>query len=68
MEHTYHVNLDERGEFYADVRNESETTVYEIHGFDIFENGFMSHKYDYSGLSDYLVELGVFKETDCLTL
>jgi hypothetical protein len=26
----YYVNLDERGEFYADVRNEQGKTVYEI--------------------------------------
>ena len=31
----YFVNLDERGEFFADVRSADGDTVFEIHGFDI---------------------------------
>lgn len=57
--HTYHINIDERGEFYADVRDESGKTVYEIHGFEIFEDGFMSDKDDTEGLQDYLINLGI---------
>jgi len=36
MMYEYYINLDERGEFYADVRTEdTQDTVYEIKGFDI---------------------------------
>jgi len=54
MTFTYYINLDERGEFYADVRNEKEKTVFEIQGYEIFEDGFMSHKDDVTGLQEYL--------------
>lgn len=56
---TYFINSDERGDFYADVRNSYDKTVFEIFGFDIFEDGFMSDKNDLVGLSEYLVSLGV---------
>ena len=58
----YFVNLDERGEFYADLRNGSGETVYQIKGFDIFEDGFMKHKYDLQGLKEYMVELGIMQD------
>jgi hypothetical protein len=35
----YYINLDERGEFFADVRNAEGDTVFEIHGFDISKTG-----------------------------
>ncbi len=57
----YFINLDERGEFYADLRDRGET-VYEIKGFDIFEDGFMKHKYDLQGLKEYMVELGIMQD------
>lgn len=60
---TYYVNLDERGEFYADVRNAYDKTVFEISGFEIFEDGFMSDKRDLDGLKDYLVSLGIMSPT-----
>lgn len=60
---TYFINLDERGEFYADVRNAYDKTVFEISGFEIFEDGFMSHSRDLEGLKDYLVSLGVMSQT-----
>lgn len=66
MHYTYHINLDERGEFYADVRNESENTVFEIHGFDIFEGGWMRHKNDTAGLGAYLLDLGIVGAGDTL--
>ncbi len=56
---TYYINLDERGEFYADVRDEQEKTIFEIHGFDIFEDGFMRHKRDIGGLLSYLRQLDI---------
>lgn len=68
----YHINLDERGSFYADVRDESDKTVFEIKagnelGADessIFEDGFMRHKNDINGLANYLVDLGVIAKGD----
>lgn len=60
----YFINLDERGEFYADVRNEQGKTVFEFKGYDIFEDGFMGHKHDLDGLKEYLVGLGLMKKED----
>lgn len=62
----YHINLDERGDFEADVRNGDEKTVFEIQGFDIFEDGFMRHKEDIRGLQDYLRDLEVIGKQDTL--
>lgn len=59
LHYGYYINLDERGEFYADVRDPTGKTVFEIHGFEIFEDGFMSSKEDLSGLQEYLGDLGV---------
>lgn len=64
----YYINLDERGEFYADVRNALGSTVYEIHAGDpeegsIFEDGFMRHKHDVEGLTDYLRDLDIIPKT-----
>lgn len=58
MQYEYFINLDERGEFFADVRDPDGNTVYEIHGFDIFEDGFMKHKHDLENLEDHLHMLG----------
>jgi len=57
----YHINLDERGEFYADVRNVNGKTVFEIKGFDVFEDGWMDDKHDIQGLREYLISLGIMK-------
>jgi hypothetical protein len=60
MKYTYHINLDERGDFYADVRHSvTGESVYEIRGFEIFDDGYMKHKYDIAGLQSYLQELGI---------
>lgn len=58
MQYEYFINLNERGEFFADVRDPDGNTVYEIHGFDIFKDGFMKNKYDIVGLGDLLHMLG----------
>lgn len=63
----YYINLDERGEFFADVRNVEGDTVFEIHGFDIFEDGFMRHKNDTAGLLDYLRGLGIAARNETIT-
>lgn len=71
---TYHINLDERGSFLADVRDPSGKTVFEIKDGNelkpgessIFEDGFMKHKRDLSGLGQYLMDLGIMRPTDKL--
>ena len=63
----YFINLDERGEFYADVRDDGNNTIFEIKGFDIFEDGWMRNKNDLMGLKNHLVDLGVMKDDDDLT-
>lgn len=55
----YYINQDERGDFYADVRDADGQTVFDIHGMDIFEDGFMRSKSDLAGLTGYLRDLGV---------
>lgn len=61
----YYINLDERGEFSADVRaQDTDETIFEIHGFDIFEDGYMDSKRDMEGLFDYMEELGMAKGFD----
>lgn len=62
--YTYHIDLDERGEFRADVRNSKGKTVFEINLDDpangnIFEDGWMKHIHDTDGLRAYLVDLGI---------
>jgi hypothetical protein len=65
----YHINLDERGSFYADVRDENGKTVYEIKEGNelpegessIFEDGFMKHKNDLVGLEEYLKQMGIME-------
>ena len=59
----YFINLDERGEFNADVRRNNET-IFEINGFDIFEDGFMKNKNDLAGLTEYLNGLGIIRAND----
>jgi len=67
MRHTYYINLDERGSFFADVRRDKDDcTVYEIHGGSIFEDGFMDDKHDIDGLRGYLLDLGILTAGDTL--
>lgn len=58
----FYVNLDERGEFYADVRDHNMKTVYEVYETEIFEDGFMRGKDDLRGLTEHLVSLGIIHE------
>lgn len=62
----YYIDLDERGEFYADVRDERDQTIFEIKDFEIFEEGWMRNKHDLHGLGNYLVDLGLMKQGDLL--
>lgn len=59
----YFINLDERGEFSADVRRNGEI-IFEIQGFEIFEDGFMWNKYDLAGLTEHLNSLGLIEDND----
>ena len=66
MKYGYYVDLDERGEFYADVRDSGGKTVFEVRAggeaegeSNIFEDGFMRDKNDLDGLTSYLVDLNV---------
>jgi len=58
----YYVNLDERGEFKADVRDTQGKTVFRIDGYDLIEDGFMRRTTDTQGLTEYLVSVGII---DC---
>jgi hypothetical protein len=64
----YFINLDERGSFSADVRNPRKRTIFEIHGFQIFEDGWMRHRRDLDGLKQYLVDLGLMNRDDDLAM
>lgn len=66
MDYEYFINLDERGEFQADVRDESGKTVFEINGFEIFEDGFMSYDKDLPNLYDHLRDLNILGPDDRL--
>lgn len=62
VNYTFHVNLDERGSFYADVRNSNGKTVYELKAdgeeLEQVVDGFMKHRTDIDGLGEYLHDLG----------
>lgn len=68
----YHINLNERGSFSADVRNQSGETVYEIKAgseladdeSSIFDDGYMRNPDDLEGLKGYLVDLGIMQDQD----
>jgi hypothetical protein len=64
---TYHINLDEEGEFYADVRDAYGKTVFEIDG-TVYKPGVMAHERDLDGLKGYLVRLGVMKTSQDLVM
>ena len=66
MRYEYYINLNEREYFFADVRDPESQTIFEIHGFDIFEDGYMSHEYDLDGLRELLVSHGYINENDNL--
>jgi hypothetical protein len=54
----YYINLNERGDFNADVRAEDGTSVFEIisleHMWEMMEDGWMRDKRDLNGLCEYL--------------
>ncbi|CAE6793303.1 hypothetical protein R70006_04950 [Paraburkholderia domus] len=68
----YYVNLDERGQFNADVRDETGNSIFvvsigqsgEEDESNPVEDGFMSHTEDIEGLAEYLADLGVMRADD----
>ena len=66
MQYLYYINLNERGYFFADVRGHEGETIFETHGFDIFEDGFMSDLYDLGGLEELLISQGYIDKSDTL--
>lgn len=67
MHYGYYIDLNERGGFSASVRDINDKTVYTIRAGNelsedetsIFDDGFMRHQDDVSGLTKYLQQLGV---------
>ena len=55
---TYWIDMDERGEFRATVHDPRGREVMSINE-EIFEDGYMRHKKDLSGLASYLEDLGI---------
>lgn len=60
----FYVNLDERGEYRADVRDIHGVTVFEYSSNDegvieLVEDGFLAHARDLEGLASYLQERSV---------
>ena len=65
MEFEYYINLNERGLFYADVRDAQGVTVFEIHEEEmehLVEDGFMRHYNDVEGLTEHLTNFGIIPE------
>lgn len=69
----YSINLDERGEFYADLRAKDGATVFEVRSAasedesDLVQDGYMSNFRDTSGLKTCLVDDGIIQR-DALIL
>lgn len=74
MKYTYHVNLDERGSCFADVRDASGETIYEVRAgnelaedeMSLVDMGYMRHLSDMAGLTDYLRDIGVIAIADTI--
>lgn len=72
--YVYVINLDERGEFRADVRNaRTGETVYELDATEDYENAEhffhdrgMKHKDDLDGLKKYLVSIKIIEDDSAL--
>lgn len=75
MHYSYFINLDERGGFNADVRDEAGQTVFEVKAGDelpngetsVFEDGYMKGPFDLAGLGVYLSDVGIMKPGDTLS-
>ena len=71
---TYTIDLDERGSFRAHVDNPQGREVFSILAGDelepdessIFEDGYMKHSRDISGLQEYLQDLQIINKDDVI--
>lgn len=57
-----YINLDERGDFQADVRDLNDKTVFEVSGetaFELVEDGFMKDIRDPDAYESYMQEAGI---------
>lgn len=54
VEHEYFINLDERGEFFADVRDYDGNTIYEIRGYESLSYIGMKNSKDIESLEKFL--------------
>ena len=67
----YVINLNERGEFYADVRDFDDNTIYEVRSDEDgeiveVEFGYMKHSKDIAGLKEHLVGMNLMSKNDHL--
>ena len=66
----YVINLDERGDFNADVRDGDDNTIWEIVSMDhlneLIEDGFIQHDQDIDGIEVYLLEMEIMPEDSAL--
>lgn len=72
IEYEYYINLDERGEFYADVRDpETDDSVFEIADIDhlneLVEDGFIDNGHDITGIQEYLIDMEIINPDDTIT-
>lgn len=70
-EFTYHIDHDERGDFYAHVEDEGGNCIYSIPDSDamyqMVYDGFMKYTKDVGGLCEYLQHIGLISKDDTLT-
>jgi hypothetical protein len=70
--YTYHIVLNDDNDFYADVRNSEDETVFEINSQEeknnIMKEAGMESEEDIEKLKEYLVKEGVIKNNDELKL
>jgi len=60
-----YINLDERGEFYADVRDVNDKTVFEINteeAEDLVEGGFIKDPREPDEIESYLKDAGIIPQ------
>ena len=65
----FYINLDERGEFFADVRRLDEQTIWELHteeAAELVEDGFIDNPRDLQQIEKHLKSVGVLREADSL--
>ena len=68
MEYYYYINLNERGDFNADIRDANNTTLYEIASpeclTELVDSGYMNHYQDITSLKAYLIDMSILP-ADC---